>query len=383
MAGWRWLTTPKQHDTYGFIGRVLLKAGVLFVILNVAAALLPLVPMLERVTVYNWLVPGRQRLPYGEDSAAAYNLSLNALDAMFASHTLASAPEADTFRVLLIGDSSVWGILLHPDETLAGSLNARQLVLADGRTVRAYNLGYPIMSLTKDLLILDRAMQHDPDLIIWLVTLESFALDHQLAPPLVGHNAAAVRRLIDRYALPIDPDDTRLRSPDIFERTLVGQRRPLADWLRLQLYGFTWAATGIDQAYPDQFTPRRSDFEPDVTWHNFDTPQTLTRADLAFDVLAAGVERAGDTPVLLVNEPMFISSGQNSDLRYNFFYPRWVYDDYRRLLAEVAAAEGWGWLDLWDAVPPDEFTDSPVHLTPDGSRQLADSLAAWITATAD
>ncbi len=41
---------------------------------------------------------------------------------------------------------------------------------------------------------------------------------------------------------------------------------------------------------------------------------------------------AGDVPVLIINEPMFISDGQNSDLRYNSFYPRWAYDQFHRLL---------------------------------------------------
>ncbi len=62
---------------------------------------------------------------------------------------------------------------------------------------------------------------------------------------------------------------------------------------------------------------RRSDFEADVSWQSFPEPVTLTTDDLAFDVLAAGLTRAGDVPVLLINEPMFISQGQNSDLRYN------------------------------------------------------------------
>jgi len=43
-----------------------------------------------------------------------------------------------------------------------------------GKQARVYNLGYPTMSLTKDLLILSRALHYQPDLIIWLVTLESF-----------------------------------------------------------------------------------------------------------------------------------------------------------------------------------------------------------------
>ena len=88
------------------------------------------------------------------------------------------------------------------------------------------------------------------------------------------------------------------------------------------------------------------------------------------------VARAGSVPVVLINEPIFISDGANSDVRYNSFYPRWAYDAYRVLLAERAAAEGWRYLDLWDAIPPDEFTDTPVHLTPAGARLLAEKLVA-------
>jgi hypothetical protein len=79
-------------------------------------------------------------------------------------------------------------------------------------------------------------------------------------------------------------------------------------------------------------------------------------------------------PVLIVNEPTFISSGRNSDLRYNAFYPRWAYDAYRQLLANEAEARGWRYLDLWDIIPPEEFTDTPVHLTLEGVRILSDTI---------
>jgi hypothetical protein len=48
-------------------------------------------------------------------------------------------------------------------------------------------------------------------------------------------------------------------------------------------------------------------------------------------------------------------------------------------LARAAVAEGWRYVDLWDAIPPDEFTDTPVHLTPAGTRLLADILEPQIT----
>jgi hypothetical protein len=191
----------------------------------------------------------------------------------------------------------------------------------------------------------------------------------------VQNNAEAMRRLIADYDLQLDPRDAWLVDLDIGQRTLVGRRRDVADWLRLQLYGFAWATTGIDQYYPATYTPRTEDFNQDISWQGIDEPRTLTEDDLAFDMLAAGIARAGDVPVLLVNEPMFISSGRNSDLRYNFFYPRWAYDSYHDLLTEIADESSWQLLDVWDTIAPDEFTDSPVHLTPEGARQLSELVA--------
>jgi hypothetical protein len=82
--------------------------------------------------------------------------------------------------------------------------------------------------------------------------------------------------------------------------------------------------------------------------------------------------------MMLVNEPILISNGANSDIRYNFFYPRWAYDNYRRMLSERAATSQWNYLDLWDLVPMTEFTNSAIHLTPAGEKLLADKIAQAI-----
>ncbi|MEZ0395605.1 MAG: hypothetical protein ABWK53_04130 [Anaerolineales bacterium] len=353
---------------------VLWKGLLLFLILDLLVAALPPVDS-GRLSLYNRLFPGRERLPFGENPAQAYNLSLFDLDAMFASHVIAAGPKpADEYRILLMGDSSVWGTLLRPEETLAGQLNAAALTLC-GRPVRFYNLGYPSLSLTKDLLLLDYAVRYDPDLIIWLTTLEAFPLDGQLTAPIVAHNAARTQALIARYDLPFDLADPALAQPTFWERTLIGRRRALADWLRLQLYGILWAATGIDQAYPSDYPALQVDLEADLSFHDLQPPG-LQETDLAFEVLEAGFRAAGDTPVLLVNEPMFLSRGVNSDLRYNFFYPRWAYDDYRRLLAERAGRLGWNYLDLWNLLPEAvHYTNSAIHLTPQAEAELARTLA--------
>lgn len=350
--------------------RVLLKAGLLFALFNFAFIFVDIEP-LGRLSLYNRLFPGRERFPFGE-TRASYNLSLYNLDAMFASHGLAGTERApDEFRVLLIGDSSVWGTLLTPEQTLAGQLNAKSPT-ACNKNVRVFNLGYPTISLTKDLMILDQALEYQPDMVIMLTTLEAFPLDKQFESPIVANNAERIQRLITSYQLPLNPNDPALVQPSKWDQTFVGQRRAVADLFRLQMYGALWASTGIDQVYPENYERAQIDLEASEDFHGLKTLQ----GNLALDVLDAVMSTGVRT--LLVNEPMLISGGQNSDIRYNFFYPRWAYDEYRRLLAEHAAQNGWNYLDLWDLVPMDQFTNSAIHLTPFGESLLADEIAEAI-----
>lgn len=371
-------TPPSNPERTSFARNVLFKALILFILANLIFALWYPLPVLGRISAYNHLFPGRLRLPYGENPEKAYSLNLFNLEAMFASHELsASAKPADEYRVILIGDSSTWGFLLPANQTLSAYLNATDIRLPDKRKVHAYNLGYPVMSLTKDLLILSYAMRYKPDLIIWPLTLESFPYDKQLYAPLLQNNAELVRALIHTYQLNLDPQSPELISPSFWQRTIVGARRPLADLLRLQLFGLLWAATGIDQDIPSAYTPRLEDLPANESFHNLQPPH-LNASDLAFDTLAAGVRMVGNVPILFVNEPMFISQGENSNIRYNFYYPRWAYDDYRKLMWENSRKNGWHYIDLWDSVTTDEFTNSAVHLTPEGTQQFAQRLAEAI-----
>ena len=374
-------TSPRRPLDWPTLGRIVLKALLLFALLNAAFAAARPLESLGRLSLYNAPFPGRARLPYGERPADDYNLTLNNLPAMFAAHELARPKAADEFRVLLMGDSGTWGWFLANRDTLAGQLNALGLRAADGRRVVVYNLGYPVLALTKDLVLLDMALSYDPDLVLWPVTLHSFARGRQFDHPLLQQNTGRVRDLIARYDLALDPFDSRLVVRTWLDETLVARRRDLADLLRLQALALAWAATGIDQAIPADIPLRQSDLDADESWLDITGPRPLTMDDLTFDVLRAGVARAGGVPVVVINEPIFISDGANSDMRYNAFYPRWAYDQYRDLLAATAAAEGWRYTDLWDAIPPEEFTDTPVHLTPAGSRLLAEKLVEEVGTT--
>jgi hypothetical protein len=95
---------------------------------------------------------------------------------------------------------------------------------------------------------------------------------------------------------------------------------------------------------------------------------------LAFDILGAGVELAESVPVMIINEPIFISQGANSDIRYNFFYPRWAYDDYREILYSMAERYDWHYFDLWDSISPEAFTNTAIHINAEASEQLANMI---------
>lgn len=354
--------------------RVLLKALALFVATALLLGLVNTVSVGE-LSLYNHLFPGRERLPFGEDPQHAYNLSLYNLEAMFASHEVAASTANRTqYKIFVLGDSSVWGTLLTPEQTLAGQLNSRRLALC-GKPAHFYNLGYPTLSLTKDLLVLDESMRFLPDRIVWLTTLESFPRENQLAAPIVANNPDRARGLISRFHLNLNPDDPDLVGTTLFTRTLIGQRRNLADLIRLQLYGVMWAATGVDQVYPADYPRAQTDMEADETFHARKLP-ILDPASLSFDVLDAGFSRAGDVPVLLVNEPTLISQGANSDIRYNFFYPRWAYDQYRILLAQHARENGWNYLDLWDLISAEHFTNTAIHLDASAEQALVANIAS-------
>lgn len=382
MARWDWLIKPQLPYTPRFVMRVCVKAFVLFVLLNIVYVVAQPLDTINRISVYNSLVPGRERFPYADNPTEAYNLSIGSIDGMFAAHELSGADHhPDEFRVLLLGDSGVWGWLLNTDETFAACMNATGTQTSDGRTLRVFNLGYPITNVLKDTLILDYALQYQPDAVVWFTTLEGMYDDDQLSHPIIQSNQDRVRQLITENNLSLDvsllPD-----APTLLEQSIVGQRRQLADWLRLQFYGVAWGITDFDHTNPRFFRSPVENFPPSEGIPNRGQIGVgeLTTDLLAFDVLEAGINLAQshEVPVLLVNEPIFIGSGANSDLRYNDLYPRWAYDDYRTILGALAAEQSWHYVDIWDTVPAERFTDFPLHYDADYTCRVAQMLVPEI-----
>lgn len=382
---WEWFT--KFDYNRRFIRNVLLKAFLLFVALNLIYAVVNPLTYLSRLSLYNVVFPGRARFPYADDSSASFNVTLGRLEGLFASHLVNAAEKSeDEYRVFLLGDSSVWGWLLDYDETLSACINAQNHFTRDGRRIVAYNLGYPALSATKDVLILEYALEYSPDAFVWLITLQTLFDNEQLRHPILQENRDIALQFVSDYDLSLEPA-VLAPEDDFWARTIVGQRRDLADLFRHQVYGIMWALSHVDHA-PTSFleTPM------------FNLPRSegiLNRGDIeigtlpddvvSWDVLSAGVSIASavQVPVLIVNEPIFISDGLNSDLRYNAYYPRWAYDQYHQELINLAQEENWHLADFWSAVPPEDFTDTPFHYTASATCEFANRLAAEIVEMAD
>jgi hypothetical protein len=365
MENFRWST----------IIRVLAKIAIFFVIFNLLFSIVHVEAWLGNLSGYNLIFPGRTRFPFGEYTEQAYNLTMNNITAMFSSHEVSKKADSDEYRVFLIGDSSLWGTLLRPDETLSSQLNKLNLQTCDGRTMHFYNLGYPTLSWMKDLMIMEKAKEYQPDMIIWMVTLESAIVSNQLDNPLIQGNQDTVQKMVESYGL----SQYVVSSPEenLLTRNIFTERRNLADLFRLQAYGILWAATGIDQYYPERYDLAKRDFEEgDDSFHTLVSP--LKESDLSFDIVEAGRKVFSTIPFLVVNEPIMISSGENSNIRYDYYYPRWAYDDYRELMENEAESNDWDYVDIWDLVNEYEFTNTAIHMTPNATVMVAEKIAPII-----
>ncbi len=333
--------------------------------------LLGAVPGMQRESIYGILGLKRERLPLSTVSPFDNALDVGTLGSMFASHVISNSKAPDEFRVLVLGDSTTWGLQLRADEVLPGQFN--QLGLTCGKKrLRFYNLSFPRPSATKDLLILDQALATKPDAIMWFVTWYTLSPKTRVDHWLIEQNPGAYRRLGTRFDfLPRD-----YKPLTWAERVFAGDSAVFRT-IRYQLYAPVQMATERDNIAGPPHVPA-TELSADESFEGL-KPPTLKPNRVSIDQVADFMELATGTPVLLVNEPIQIMQGMaNSDVRYNSYYPRWVYDQYRSTVAEAASANGWNYLDVWDLFPEQSFADTPLHLKPEAHRELAEYLAPQV-----
>ncbi|MGA7195440.1 MAG: hypothetical protein WBW94_17620 [Anaerolineales bacterium] len=322
-----------------------------------------------KLSIYGWPVLGRLRFFLGNRNDNI--ISVGDLDALFSSHVISSTLKTPAeYRVLVLGDSQTWGATLIPAQTLTEQLNSANLI-ACGRHLKFYNLSFPYPSVVKDFIILNRSLRYKPDFVIWMVAPDSLIPSAALNFLTNGNPQFAIAILhqyhLDRYANSI------IYKSNFWDRTLVGQRSHIASLFRLQIYGPLWAATGLDYQLT-KYKPLDVNLQASQSFLGFQPP-SLASSIFAFDVLEAAHTMLGNTPVLVANEPIYIAPGENSNIRYNSDYPHWAYDQYRQILQAFVAQTGWMYLDLYNLIPYQEFTNSNLHLNPIGEVKLAKTIA--------
>jgi hypothetical protein len=351
--------------------RVLAKGVLLF--LAVEVMFYTVHPDLSSLNIYITPAMKRQRFPYNTVAPVDAALDAGDLGAMFVSHIVSEPKAQNEYRVFLLGDSSIWGAGLSVDQTLSAQLNQLKLTCGD-QNVRVYNLSYPNPSATKDLMILDEAMRYQPDGIIWPVTLYTFMPQVRTSHWVIELNPDELYKLNDRFHfLPRNyPSDTPWRE-------FNSQQVALFRIVRYQLFAVVTAAVGVDQIMIYDLTKvAQPVLTRNLVFDNL-APPTISPKRLSLDEIGYGYQIASDAPLLLINEPMLIEQNvPNSDVQYNADYPRWVYDQYRKILSNAAEENNWNYLDLWNIFPPEYFSNTPLHLTPDGETQLAKVIAPYI-----
>ncbi len=343
---------------------VLGKALLLFVLINILFASIN--PSLGDLSAYNHFIPGRVRFPFGT-AADPYVVMVDNLDVMAASHAIAAPKEPGEYRVVLIGDSSVWGEKTAARDSISEQWNALGLE-CNGRKLKFYNLGYPHPSVIKDLVILDKAMEYQPDMIVWFVTLNT--LIPKRLSPFIAENSQRAAKILSEYKIPFSQEEKlALQQPSFFDRTLIGRRSDLARAIKLQALGLLWMATGQDKKTSSKPPALSPNVDSDPAYRGLQ-PGVELKKKILFSALSAGHSMANSVPILFINEPIYIATGRNSDIRYNDVYPRWAFDQYRALMTAQASESGWNYLDLWDAVPADSFSDTSLHVSAAGERLL-------------
>jgi hypothetical protein len=362
--------------------RVLGKALVIVLLANLVVLWSGVNPTRALITLNTWdmLGRGRARLAYPSD----FQNGQLPLEALLAAHAISAGPKpADEYRVVLLGESGIAGWGVSDEGTLAGQLTARGVRVDDRRLV-AYNLAYPQPGVARDVLILDAALDYDPDLVIWFVTPASVDDSGEVIGAnrvFFGLNRARLDRLVQDYPELLrswqDAHAPDLYAPEPVWQRWVGPRDQdlLPVWMNAQFYPFV----PPDLAESD----RRMGSEPvpEEARFTINSPGFHQMPNDTWTFLRAGcrIAQTEGVDLLLINEPMLIGSSGASDVNYNAQYQRALYDRYRDSLGVYAPSHGLWYADLWNTIPSARYTDTPLHADAEGYAILSAALEPLVT----
>lgn len=372
---------PKDSplETLPALLRVLLKALIVALAINfglLAAGIKP-VRALVQLNTYDLIGQGRARLAYPSD----FQNGQLPVEALIAAHEISQPTQPGTSRAVLLGESGIAGWGLHDEETLSAQISTLNI---DYQTsaLRAYNLAYPQPGALRDLLIMDAVLAEDVDLIIWFVNPTAVYQDRDLAGAnrvFYGLNENRLRRLVEQYP-DLRPWFDEIGQGLLPESQAWEQYAALRDtellpvwfnslfypWLEPDLAAFSRRVAQESVAEEAQFQDADPGFAemPGPAW------QALR--------VGCRMSETSGARLMLVNGPMLIVDEAVSARNYNSLYERALVDRYRAVMAEFTTQHDIWYLDLWDAIPAESFTDTPQHADAEGWAQLAQRLESAI-----
>jgi hypothetical protein len=176
-------------------------------------------------------------------------------------------------------------------------------------------------------------------------------------------NQVQATRLTARFGL----DDVNARTyghygDNWWQRSIFVQRAAIYRWLAFQSYALQRA--DFLSVVPVQM--RESN--PEHAAFTLDDTSLMPMPNASWTALTA-MQQLSTVPVLFVNDPILIVPG--AQVNYDEFYQRALYDQYDATFDHYCKDHKLWCLDLWNVLPPEEYTDSPLHHTANGNAIIA------------
>ncbi len=361
-------------------GRVLFKAVVLLFLCDLLQIALHAGVAIDQWSIYRLFTPPTDRLGLSSQIGDPIWWTL---DPLLGAHEIAQPKAPDEYRVIFLGDSATFCLYCRSTEAIPRLMTDLGATI-DGKRVRGYNLAYPGSDWLKDILILKHALKYQPDAIVWLVTAKGSG-DQPLPQEPEAHlftriNAGEIPALAREYNL--DTWDTR-RYADTdawYQASIWTHGGRYRDWLvllaRTVRNALIQPGKDLTQEYllpgdPVAKLPIRAQAEINSALPGYDV-----MPNRQWELLRAGQQmaREANVPLLIVNEPTYVGSGPNSDVNYNSFYERALYDRFRAAMTSFTQQHGMHYLDLWNSLPPEEFSNTALHYNLEGNRRVANEV---------
>ena len=368
--------TPFQSPRQ--FGRVLIKAIALLIVFDLVQMAVNLPAAIDHWAIYRSFTPPTSRL----------GLALQIgdpiwwrLDPLLDAHEIAQPKAPDEYRVIFLGDSATFCLYCRSNEAIPQVFTDLGATIA-GKHVRGYNLAYPGSDWLKDVLILKHALKYQPDAIVWLVTAKG-AGDQ----PLPQEPEAHLITRLNADELPALARDFNLDTWEIrryadanawYQASIWLHGGRYRDWLilvaRTLIAALRYPQQDLTQEYLPPGDPVMTKPISAVAEINSTLPGYDRFPNRQWDLLLAGQRLAHEAgiPLLIMNEPTYVGSGPNSDVNYSSFYERALYDRFRAALTEFTQQHEIHYLDRWNFLPPEDFSNTSLHYNLDGNRRVAE-----------